>query len=142
MINNIHALALDVGLARIGLATNPEGVRIAQPNGFIENGEHIEEVIAKRIEKDHITDLVVGLPRGLQGQDTAQTAYAHDFVAKLKEVVSIPIHLQDEALTSVKAEEELKSRGNSFEKGDIDALAATYILQDFLDNLPEGSHGI
>ena len=142
MINNIHALALDVGLARIGLATNPEGVRIAQPNGYIENSEQIESVLAETIEKENITDLVVGLPRGLQGQDTAQTTYVHDFVAKLKDVVSIPIHLQDEALTSVKAEEELKARGNSFEKGDIDALAATYILQDFLDTLPEGLHDV
>ncbi|MCX6728115.1 MAG: Holliday junction resolvase RuvX, partial [Candidatus Saccharibacteria bacterium] len=63
-------------------------------------------------------------------------------VAKLEKVIIVPTHLQDEALTSVKAEEELKSRGMPFEKGDIDALAATYILQDFLDELPEESHAV
>ena len=142
MINNVSALALDVGLARIGLATNPIGVRIAQPQGFIANTNEVIQEIADRIEKDHITDLVVGLPRGLQGQDTDQTKYVHDFALKIEQAISIPIHLQDEALTSVKAEEELKSRGAPFEKGDIDALAATYILQDFLDELPEESHAV
>lgn len=137
MINNLSALALDIGLARIGLATNPSGVRIAQPQGYVANTNDVVTVIAERIDQDHISDLVVGLPRGLQGQDTAQTQYVHDFVSKMKQKISIPIHLQDEALTSVKAEEELKSRGTPFEKGDIDSLAATYILQDYLDELPE-----
>lgn len=142
MINNVSALALDVGLARIGLASNPRGVRIARPQGFIVNTDEVIQEIADRVTKDQITDLVVGLPRGLQGQDTAQTQYVHEFVAKLEKVIIVPTHLQDEALTSVKAEEELKSRGTPFEKGDIDALAATYILQDFLDELPEESHAV
>ena len=41
--------------------------------------------------------------------------------------------MQDEALTSVKAEEELKDRKSPYEKGDIDSLAATYILQDYIE---------
>ena len=46
--------------------------------------------------------------------------------------------MQDEALTSHHAEEELEARGKPYERGDIDALAATYIVQDWLDGHPEG----
>ncbi len=47
--------------------------------------------------------------------------------------------MQDEAVTSKHAEAELESRGKPYERGDIDALAATYILQDWLAENPEGS---
>jgi putative Holliday junction resolvase len=72
------------------------------------------------------------LPRGLDGQSTSQTSATEKFVDQLRGQVSLPIHLQDEALTSKQAEAELRSRGAGHAKADIDALAATYILQDFL----------
>jgi putative holliday junction resolvase len=125
--------ALDVGEVRIGIAMNPPGVSIAQPLMTIGNDAKVIETIASLIRDNNVTQLVVGNPRNMQGNDTKQTRYVEGFVEKLKSNIDIPIHMQDEALTSVKAEEELKDRKSSYEKGDIDSLAATYILQDYIE---------
>lgn len=125
-------LALDVGEVRIGVAANPQGVSMAQPRGFIVNDEKVVKAIQTHIDKEHSEILVVGLPRGMQGQETDQTMYVRDFVESLKPKINLPIVLQDEALTSVKAEQELDARGKPYERGDIDALAASYILDDYL----------
>ena len=130
--------ALDVGEVRIGVAITPPGVKIPQPLKTLENNENILDTIQDLIAANAITQLVIGNPRNLQGQDTDQTRYVAAFVERLKPVVNIPIHMQDEALTSVKAEEELKDRKLPYEKGDIDALAATYILSDYI----EEHHGV
>jgi len=81
---------------------------------------------------------VVGLPRGMQGQHTAQTAEAEAFAKSLRAQSGLPVHMQDEAVTSKQAEDELKGRGKPYGKGDIDALAATYILQDWLASQEKG----
>ena len=140
-ISNTYA-ALDVGEVRIGVALTPKGVRIAQPYGVIANDDSVMQSIRKLIDQEQITALAIGLPRGLQGQETDQTRYVRDFVQRLQGYIDTPIELQDEALTSHKAEEELAARGKKFEKGDIDALAACYILEDFLGGLPEGLHAV
>ncbi len=125
--------ALDVGEARIGVAMNPPGVSIAQPFTTIDNDSKVNETIASLIRDHNVTKLVVGNPRNMQGNDTKQTRYVEDFVEKLKSNINVPVFMQDEALTSVKAEEELKDRKSPYEKGDIDSLAATYILQDYIE---------
>jgi putative Holliday junction resolvase len=136
LATNVY-VALDIGKVRIGVASNPSGVFIAQPRGVIANDQNVVASIKKLISDEQATVLVVGLPRGLQGQETEQTKYVRDFIQKLQDAISVPIQLQDEAMTSVHAEEELSLRKKPFEKGDIDALAATYILQDYLQSLPE-----
>ena len=82
-----------------------------------------------------MTALVVGLPRNLQGDRTEQTGFSETFGNQLTEHFSLPVYYQDEALTSHKAEEELRQRGVDYQRGDIDALAATYILDDFLKTM-------
>lgn len=131
--------ALDVGEVRIGVALTPKGVRIAQPYGVIANDQSVVDAIKNLISSEQITALAIGLPRGLQGQETDQTRYVRKFVKQLQSAIGIPIHLQDEALTSVKAEAELTARGKEFAKGEIDALAACYILEDFLSCFPRES---
>lgn len=130
-------LALDVGGVRIGVARANSVVRIAEPLTTLSNDEHVWQVITDLCLEHNVQQLVVGLPRGLDGQETAQTAVVRDFVAELSQRLATPIALQDEAVTSRQAEEELAERGKPFDKGDVDALAATYILEDYL----HGSHG-
>jgi putative Holliday junction resolvase len=84
------------------------------------------------IETEKANMLIVGLPRNLAGRHTPQTQATEAFAAELGRRCKLPIHLQDEAVTSKQAEAELKARGKAYERGDIDALAATYILEDFL----------
>lgn len=124
-------LALDVGAARIGLAIASYEARLASPYGALAHGDDVLARLREVCDKEHVSQLVVGLPRGMSGQATQQTATVQSFGRQL-ESLDLPVHWQDEAVTSVRAEEELRSRGKPYAKGDIDALAATYILEDYL----------
>jgi putative Holliday junction resolvase len=126
-------LALDVGSKRIGLARASFVARIASPLMTIQNDETVWQKLHEICQQEGVTQLVVGLPRGLDGQETAQTKYAQDFTHTLASNLALPIKLQDEAVTSRQAEAELAARGKQFAKGDIDALAAVYILDDYLN---------
>ena len=130
VINNI--LALDVGSVRIGVAVSSLTAKIPRPITTLSNSPEIFNEIRDLIKTEDVQVIVVGLPRGLDGQITDQTKQTENFVQKLKSNVEIPIYTQDEALTSHKAKEELESRGKPYVKEDVDALAATYILEDFL----------
>lgn len=126
-------LALDVGAQRIGVARGNSIARIASPLTTLQHTDQIFTDVAQVLKQEQADELVVGLPRGLDGQETDQTRYVRKFVADLQAHISVPIHFQDEALTSVKAEKELEARKKPYAKGDVDALAATYILSDYLD---------
>lgn len=122
-------LALDVGERRIGVAIASSIARFARPLTTLINDEHFMSNLSEIIEDETIEIIVVGLPRNLSGEDTAQTDYVRKFTEQLNRDMII---FQDEALTSRKAETELHQRGKPYSKGDIDALAATYILEDYL----------
>lgn len=124
-------LALDVGAARIGLALASLEARLACPYGALTHGEDVLDRLREVCVNEHVSQLVIGLPRGMSGQATQQTATVEAFGKKV-EGLGLPVSWQDEAVTSVRAEEELRSRGRPYTKGDIDALAATYILEDYL----------
>ncbi len=127
--NNI--MALDFGERRVGIALASGAARLAQPFTTLERSATAKN-IRRLCDEQLVKTVVVGLPRGLDGQETAQTEAARQFAEELKSILDIPVCLQDEALTSRKAEAELKSRGKPYAKGDVDSLAATYILEDFL----------
>jgi putative holliday junction resolvase len=133
-------LALDVGTVRTGVALARTDVRIASPLVTLQNSPSIYDDISRLVTEHDITVLVVGWPRGMQGQATAQTAVVETFVEDLKKQVSLPVYLQDEALTSRKAEAELEARKKPYAKEEVDALAAAFILEDYLLGLVETSY--
>ena len=129
-------IGLDVGEKRIGVARADSETRIAIPVGFINvDGSEWQEIA--HIAKINGTNLfVVGLPRSNEGNETQQSLFVRSFARTLTEKIpGARVRFQDESLTSVEAEERLKSRKKKYEKGDIDAEAATIILQDFLESL-------
>lgn len=132
-------LALDVGERRIGVARANTVARIASPLTTLERSAQTPKDIHKLVTGEQASVLVIGLPRGLNGQETAQTAAVEAFADELRTILSVPLKWQDEAVTSHKAEAELTARGKPYAKGDIDALSATYILEDFLRDNPEGA---
>lgn len=134
MSQNKHFLALDVGEKRIGVAVGDSGVRIAIPFDTIEvDGTELEK-IARIAVDEHADIIVVGYPRNQSGEATAQTAYAEQFAAQLKDIADRVV-FQDESLTSVLAEQRLQSYKKPYTKADIDAQAAALILQDYLEQL-------
>lgn len=132
-------LALDVGDKRVGVAIASLIARLPRPLTTLERGENFLGKLREIVETEDAVSIVVGLPRGLEGQPTEQTARTEAFAKQLEEAIELPLYVQDEALTSQKAEAELGARGIPYSRGDIDALAATYILEDFLAGYNEKS---
>lgn len=131
-------MGLDVGTVRVGVAVAPGGVSIARPAATLEReSESFWSQIAELINTHDIQTIVVGLPRGLDGQETAQTQATRQFAAELATHTTLPVVWQDEALTSVKAKQTLQASQKPYNKADVDALAASYILDDFIQ---EGIH--
>lgn len=126
-------LALDVGRARIGLALANDIARIASPLPALANDEQTFAALRQLVADNDVSVVVVGWPRGLNGQETEQTRYVAEFTTDLqRELPEVAVKHQDEAVTSVKAETELQQRGKPYDKGDIDSLSAVYILEDYL----------
>lgn len=127
-------LALDIGEKRIGVAVADSGVRLAVPFDTIEvNGKELER-IARLVIDEKVDTIVIGYPRNQLGEATAQTTYVEEFAKQLIDM-GPKIVYQDESLTSVLAEEQLKAYKKPYTKGDIDAQAAAIILQDYMENL-------
>ncbi len=126
-------LALDIGDKRIGVAIANSIARIASPLTTLHVTDSINEDIVSLINQNSINEVIIGLPRGLNGQETDQTKKIRDFVEKFKLHTELPIHLIDEAGTSLKAKDELSLRKKGFIKEDVDSLAASYILEDYLN---------
>ena len=137
----MRVLGLDVGEKRIGVAKADSNTRIAVPVGYVNvDGSEWQE-IAHIANLNSTTFFVVGMPRSNEGNETAQSLYVRNFAKTLAKIIpGAKIRFQDESLTSVVAEERLKSRGKVYEKGDIDTEAATIILQDFLERLQPSSN--
>ncbi len=134
MAHNI--LALDVGEKRIGVALADTSVRIAVAYDTIDvDGDEFASL--RRItDLESVDTIVVGYPRNQSGEPTAQTRTVELFADQLRALVP-HVEFQDESVTSVKAEELLNAQQKPYTKGDVDALAASLILQDYL----EASHG-
>ena len=131
----MRIIGLDIGEKRIGVARADSDTRIAVPAGYLLVDGSEWQKIAKIASLNNTRFFVVGLPRSNEGQETAQSEYVRDWVKELRRhIPGARVRLQDESLTSVVAEERLRARKKPFEKGEIDAEAATVILQDFLES--------
>lgn len=139
-------LGVDAGQRRIGLALSDAGATLARPWMTVlaagtpglsarEIVRHLGEVRDPLDDGPAVAGIVVGLPRRLDGRDNDQTQPARDLAAALEAETGLPVHLQDERLTSREAEARLAEREPDWKKRKalIDAAAAAIILQDFLD---------
>lgn len=129
---NQSVIALDYGERRVGVAVASTIARIASPLTTLDNNADLVANIKQLVESENAGTLVVGYPRAMDGQTTSQTEAVVKFIEKLKGL-GVPIETQDESLTSVRAEAELNARKKDYIKADIDSLAATYILEDYLE---------
>jgi putative holliday junction resolvase len=133
-------LGVDVGEKRVGVAiSDPDGqfavplrtlVR-TEPDGVIDE-------IAALVAEEHVVAVIVGLPLSLDGTVGPQAESVQEFVRQLLPAVSVPVVLWDERLSTVQAEELLRRGGRTArrsrkDKGVVDTMAATVILQDYLD---------
>ena len=143
----MRILAIDFGLARIGLALSDPTGTIASPWGVIatkDKGDQIRRTVAA-IEETGAERVVVGIPYALDGSIGEMAETAERFARKLETVTDRPVVRWDERFTSVAADEVLKALGprrgrkkRGHDKGDRDAMAASILLRDYLDALDAG----
>ena len=126
-----NILALDVGDRRVGVALADSQIKIAVPYGYLERSDKIIQQITELMLDHDIDTLVIGYPRNQSGEATKQTESVEQFAKELAEIeIDSDLVFQDESLSSVEAERRL---GRVKDKGEIDAEAASIILQDYLE---------
>ena len=129
-------MALDVGDRRIGIAvTDLLGVTVqGRPTRGRKNLDDDIKHIRNLVEEDGVGEVVVGYPRHMDGARSRQTEKTEAFVRQLETVLSVPVVLWDERLTTFVAEQQLEEMGLDWRKKrqHVDELAATLILEDYL----------
>lgn len=134
----MRIMAVDLGLARTGIAVCDPMEMLASPVGIIpeRNMERLLEKVAAMAREQQAAQLVVGHPRNMDGSRGESALRAEEFARKLEEAAGIPVKLWDERLTTTSAIGYLNQadiRGKK-RKAVVDTVAATIILQDYLDS--------
>lgn len=133
----MRVLAIDYGSKKLGLAlSDPEG-RFALPRGVMPceaDAERTFAALARLAAEERVELLVVGLPLGLDGTETATTRQARNFGNRLAARLGLPVRFFDERLSSAEARDRLAETGTRGKKAKarLDAEAAALILEGFL----------
>jgi putative Holliday junction resolvase len=133
----MRILALDIGTKRIGVAVSDPGGSIAQTVGVITRRTWRQTLgeIRARVAAYHAERVVIGLPLRMDGTEGDAAAGVRKFVDRLREVMAVPVDLQDERLSTVEADRVLIAGGARRSRRRIarDAVAAALFLQTYLD---------
>lgn len=135
-----RVLALDVGLRRVGLALSDALGITAQGLQTLQRSTMSEDLARlSQIAKEHgAVMLLIGHPLHMSGREGKQAELVKHFAEKLSTRSGLPVKMWDERLTSVVANQVLRSSGMGIEKRAkaVDRLSAVLILQSYLDSLP------
>jgi putative Holliday junction resolvase len=128
-------LAIDYGAKRTGLAICDRDETIASPLAVIQGQEHLLQEIADIVAAQGVDAIVLGLPLNMDDSEGPQAKLVRSFAARLTGRLGIPVHFQDERLSSFAAREKLApaelTRKNTAKR--LDAVAAAQILEAFLE---------
>jgi len=131
-------MAFDFGVKRVGVAVGETATRLAHPLEAIatESNDARFEAIARLVAEWRPVGFVVGQPRHPDGGEHEIARLAGRFGRRLHGRFGLPVAYVDETLTSAEAESQLREAGRRPNgRGDVDTLAATLILQGYLDRL-------
>ena len=131
-------LGLDLGTKTLGLAMSDSLGMIATSYKIIrheENYDSLIPILREEIIKNNVGALVLGFPKNMNNTVGERGNIALSFKEKLESTLDVPVYMQDERLTTRQAESLLISNDTSRKKRKkvIDSLAATIILQSYLD---------
>ncbi len=130
-------LAIDFGLKRLGLAVSDELGMTAQGLPTLERRSREEDLraIQQVVVEYSVETVVVGLPLGLHGGETAMSRRVVGFGEELRHRLACPVEFWDERLTSIEAGRLLRASGISPRKRQkaADRVAAALLLQNYLD---------
>jgi putative Holliday junction resolvase len=134
----MRVLAIDHGTKRMGIALSDETATIAQPLEFIP-AEPFNDFLARLkqlIVDKQVDQILIGMPRNMDGSYGPAALKVQEFVAVLKETIAVPIKTWDERLTSAQANRMLIQADvrRDKRKQRVDAAAAAILLQSYLDS--------
>lgn len=132
-------MALDVGSRTIGIACSDallmtaQGIETIRRTSLENDFNRLRELVSEY----EVHELVVGMPKNMNGTKGDRAEKTEEFVEKMKAVIDLPVTFWDERLSTVMAERQLIAADVSRKKrkGVIDKMAAVVILQGYLDRL-------
>lgn len=135
----MRIMSLDVGSHTIGIACSDallmtaQGIETIRRTSLEKDFNRLQELIAEY----EVHELVVGMPKNMNGTKGERAEKTEEFVEKMKEVIDLPVTYWDERLSTVMAERQLIAADVSRKKRKsvIDKMAAVVILQGYLDRL-------
>jgi putative Holliday junction resolvase len=138
-----RVLGIDAGERRVGVAMSDELRLLASPLTVLDRARGLAPVLdalAELTQREGVAQIVVGLPLNADGSQGRQARRAQDFARVASRVIGLPVQLWDERLSTREAEEILRAQGRNLrrvrQRGELDAVAAAVILQDYLDHGP------
>ena len=135
----MRILALDHGTKRIGVAVSDEMKIIASPLEYISTEPFASFLVRLKeiIREKEVEFILIGMPRNMDGSYGPAALKVQEFVAVLKDALTIPIKTLDERLTTVQAQKFLIQGGvrRDKRKEKVDKTAAALLLQSYLDGL-------
>lgn len=130
-----RVLAVDMGDVRVGLAISDQSRTLASGFGYLKfkSYDELVEKILEIAEDEGVAEFVIGLPLNMDGSRGVQAGKADKLAGLLRSKTQHPVNLVDERLSTVEATKQLHASGKKARKGRLDEVAATIILQVFLD---------
>jgi len=136
----MRILAIDHGTTRMGIALSDELRIIAQPLEYLpaEPLAAFLDRLRQIVREKEVSLVLVGMPRNMDGSYGPAAEKVREFVAALKEALTVPIRTWDERLTSAQANRIMTQSGVRREKRreNVDSMSAAILLQSFLDSSP------
>ena len=130
-------MGLDIGDKRIGVALSDPGGILASPLTIINRKDDSLDVkaITDIVDQHQVRQIVVGLPRSMDGSVGKQAEKTKAFIQRLSGHTDVPVEFRDERLTTVSAKRLKREAGTrkTRKKARYDAMAAAIILQSYLD---------
>jgi len=130
-------MGIDFGLARIGIAFSDDTKFLASPYLTYKRKGVAEDIVFfhKLIQEKQVDEIICGLPMNMAGEEQEIAYKTREFMAMLTENLEVKLVFVDERLSSLMAEEMLMETERDWKKRKekLDAVAASIILQDYLD---------
>jgi putative Holliday junction resolvase len=138
-------MGIDYGTARIGVALSDELQMLAHPTETIVVAKTLEPAarVAELARENNVAQIVVGLPRHMNGSAGASAQEANSFAEKIRGLVQCEVRTWDERLSTVAAHRALREAGKSTRQTRkyVDQVAAQMLLQGYLDSLEHNQSG-
>jgi len=133
----MRSMGLDIGDRRIGVALSDPGGILASPHSIIDRTDEKQDIeaIIDIVTQRQVEQIVVGLPRTMDGTIGRQARKVEAFIQLLSSHTDVPVEFRDERLTTVSAKRLMQEVGSrkAAKKTRYDAIAAAIILQSYLD---------